>query len=213
MVLEILHWYFKGRLEELSTIMAGELNGDNESQEKDDMDLDEKSKLAYRTGEMDIDECYHQVRFSENNKLVKNIGKVVRDLRNLGFTSMTEDAYASVIFLLLKVSEHVFHFGHTCPAYFCSPPHQLFSFFSPQYPIVHSLFQISAHFLLLFSLYVTHLWVPSKYSCMHGRLKFIIWLVMITGVLFWNPLNDGYRLYCCLCVILSPRLPPNKVII
>lgn len=84
--------------------MAGELNGDNESQEKDDMDLDEKNKLAYRSGEMDIDECYHQVRFSENNKLVKNIGKVVRDLRNLGFTSMTEDAYASVIFLLLKVS-------------------------------------------------------------------------------------------------------------
>jgi hypothetical protein len=104
MFLEILHWYFKGRLEELSTIMAGELNGDSESQEKDDMDLDEKSKLAYRTGEMDIDECYRQVRFSENNKLVKNIGKVVRDLRNLGFTSVTEDAYASVIFLLLKVS-------------------------------------------------------------------------------------------------------------
>jgi len=104
MFLEILHWYFKGRLEELSTIMAGELNGDSESQEKDDKDLDEKSKLAYRTSEMDIDECYHQVRFLENNKLVKNIGKVVRDLRNLGFTSMTEDAYASVIFLLLKVS-------------------------------------------------------------------------------------------------------------
>ncbi|KAE8023227.1 hypothetical protein FH972_008953 [Carpinus fangiana] len=103
---EILHWYFKGRLEELSTIMAGELNGDNESQEKDDMDLDEKNKLAYRTGEMDIDECYLQVRFSENNKLVKNIGKVVRDLRNLGFTSMTEDAYASVIFLLLKAKVH-----------------------------------------------------------------------------------------------------------
>lgn len=103
---EILHWYFKGRLEELSTIMAGELNGDNEFQEKDDMDLDEKSKLAYRTGEMDIDECYHQVRFSENNKLVKNIGKVVRDLRNLGFTSMTEDAYASAIFLLLKAKVH-----------------------------------------------------------------------------------------------------------
>ncbi|XP_062161873.1 anaphase-promoting complex subunit 2-like [Alnus glutinosa] len=106
MFLEILHWYFKGRLEELSTIMAGELNGDSESQEKDDMDLDEKSKLAYRTGEMDIDECYHQVRFSENNKLVKNIGKVVRDLRNLGFMSMTEDAYASVIFLLLKAKVH-----------------------------------------------------------------------------------------------------------
>lgn len=38
-----------------------------------------------------------------DNKLVRNIGMVVHNLRNLGFTSMTEDAYASAIFLLLKV--------------------------------------------------------------------------------------------------------------
>ena len=99
---EILHCYFKGRLEELSTIMDGEYEDDNESDDKDDMDLDEKNKVSYR-GEMDIDECYQRRKFLENNKLVKNIGKVVRDLRNLGFTSMAEDAYASAIFLLLKV--------------------------------------------------------------------------------------------------------------
>lgn len=205
MFLEILHWYFKGRLEELSTIMAGELNGDNEFQEKDDMDLDEKSKLAYRTGEMDIDECYHQVRFSENNKLVKNIGKVVRDLRNLGFTSMTEDAYASAIFLLLKVSMCSILVIHV---QLISVHLQIVSFPSFFSPISYCTvsFQIFTHF---FFLYVTHLWVPSKYSCMHGRLKYIIWLVMITGVLFWSPLNDGYRLYCCLCVTLSPH-PPTK---
>ncbi|KAF3954659.1 hypothetical protein CMV_020024 [Castanea mollissima] len=98
---EILHWYFKGRLEELSTIMGGEFY-DDESQDKDEMDLDEKSKISYRTGEMDIDECSHQGKFLENNKLVKNIGKVVRDLRSLGFTSMTEDAYSCAIFLLLN---------------------------------------------------------------------------------------------------------------
>ncbi|OMO71854.1 hypothetical protein COLO4_27998 [Corchorus olitorius] len=101
---EILRWYFKGRLEELSTIMGGELNEENECQDRDEMDLDDKSKC--RIGEMDIDECYRQDKFSENNKLVKNIGKVVRDLRNLGFTSMTEDAYASAIFLLLKDKVH-----------------------------------------------------------------------------------------------------------
>ncbi|KAG6654241.1 hypothetical protein CIPAW_05G131900 [Carya illinoinensis] len=103
---EILHCYFKGSLEELSTIMAGEIDDENESQEKDDMYLDEKSKISYRTGRMEIDESCPQVRFSENNKLVKNIGKVVRDLRSLGFTSMTEDAYASAIFLLLKAKVH-----------------------------------------------------------------------------------------------------------
>lgn len=101
---EVLHWYFKGRLEELSTIMDGEVNEENECRDRDEMDLDEKSK--YRTGEMDIDECYPQVKFSENSKFVRNIGKVVRDLRNLGFTSMTEDAYASAIFLLLKDKVH-----------------------------------------------------------------------------------------------------------
>jgi anaphase-promoting complex subunit 2 len=53
---------------------------------------------------MDLDESCLQGKFTENNNLVKNIGKVVRDLRSLGFTSMTEDAYASAIFLLLKVS-------------------------------------------------------------------------------------------------------------
>lgn len=90
-------------LEELSTIMADDCEDDNESNDKDDMDLDEKNKLHYRTGDMDVDGRYHQNRLLHNSKVVKNIGIVVRDLRNLGFTSMAEDAYASAIFLLLKV--------------------------------------------------------------------------------------------------------------
>lgn len=101
--LVILHWYFKRRLEELSTIMDGEFH-DDVSQNKDGMDLDEKGKTCNKVGEMDVDECYNNHRFSENSRLVKNIGKVVLDLRSLGFTSMAEDAYASAIFLLLKVS-------------------------------------------------------------------------------------------------------------
>ncbi|KAE8726310.1 Anaphase-promoting complex subunit 2 [Hibiscus syriacus] len=101
---KVLHFYFKGRLDELNTIMDGELNEENEQRDRDEMDLDEKIK--YRTGEMDIDKCYSHDKFPENNKLVKNIGKVVRDLRNLGFTSMTEDAYASAIFMLLKAKVH-----------------------------------------------------------------------------------------------------------
>ncbi|XP_014494749.1 anaphase-promoting complex subunit 2 [Vigna radiata var. radiata] len=97
----ILHWYFKRKLEELSTIMDEEFC-DDASQNKDGMDLDEKGKICNKVGEMDVDECYNDHRFSENSRLVKNIGKVVLDLRNLGFTSMAEDAYASAIFLLLK---------------------------------------------------------------------------------------------------------------
>ncbi|KAL3501441.1 hypothetical protein ACH5RR_035890 [Cinchona calisaya] len=99
---EILHWYFKGRLEELSTIMEEDDENDNELKVEDDMDVDERSKLAFQSGDMDVDGCHHHRRFSENNKLVKNIGMVVRNLRSLGLTSMAEDAYASAIYLLLK---------------------------------------------------------------------------------------------------------------
>ncbi|XP_045814151.1 anaphase-promoting complex subunit 2-like isoform X1 [Trifolium pratense] len=97
----ILHWYFKRRLEELSTMVDVEFT-DDVSPNKDGMDLDEKGKVCNKDGEMDVDECYSDRRFSENSRLVKNIGKVVLDLRSLGFTSMADDAYASAIFLLLK---------------------------------------------------------------------------------------------------------------
>jgi len=83
--------------------MDGEFT-DDVSQNKDDMDLDEQGKICNKDGEMDVNECYNDRRLSENSKMVKNIGKVVIDLKSLGFTSMAEDAYASAIFLLLKVS-------------------------------------------------------------------------------------------------------------
>ncbi|XP_010488710.1 PREDICTED: anaphase-promoting complex subunit 2-like [Camelina sativa] len=98
---EILHWYFKERLEELSAIMDGD---SIEEREDDCMDLDEK--LRYKNGEMDVDEGYAQGKRLGHDKLVKNIGKVVRDLRSIGFTSMAENAYASAIFLLLKAKVH-----------------------------------------------------------------------------------------------------------
>lgn len=98
---EILHWYFKERLEELSAIMDGD---GIEEQEDDCMDLDEK--LRYKNGEMDVDEGCSQGKRLGHDKLVKNIGKVVRDLRSIGFTSMAENAYASAIFLLLKAKVH-----------------------------------------------------------------------------------------------------------
>ncbi|GAB2280248.1 anaphase-promoting complex subunit 2 [Dionaea muscipula] len=99
---EVLHWYFKGRLEELSTLMDGDSANDSDTQDADAMDLDVKSKPFGSGADMDIDRYYYPRKITENSKLVNNIGKVVRELRDLGFTSMTEDAYASAIFLLLK---------------------------------------------------------------------------------------------------------------
>ncbi|KAK9750744.1 hypothetical protein RND81_02G218500 [Saponaria officinalis] len=94
----ILHQFFKKKLEELSTF----IDGGCQSKEDLNMDLGEKCKSTDEAGEMDIDEHYQLKKLSENNLLVKNIGRVVQDLRSLGFTSMTEDAYASAIFFLLK---------------------------------------------------------------------------------------------------------------
>lgn len=98
---EILRWYFKSMLEELSTI-AEDGNYDCQSHDRDDMDVDVESKLPNRDIDMVMDGCSQQKRPLEDSELVKNIGIVVRDLRNLGFISLTEDAYASAIFLLLK---------------------------------------------------------------------------------------------------------------
>jgi len=104
MLLAILHQYFKGRLEELSTLMDGSCQNGDGFHDKENMDLDDRFKISSGGGAMDIDEHYNLKKLSENSLLVKNIGKVVQNLRSFGFTSMTEDAYASAIFLLLKVS-------------------------------------------------------------------------------------------------------------
>ncbi|KAL2226160.1 UNVERIFIED_CONTAM: Anaphase-promoting complex subunit 2 [Sesamum indicum] len=97
---DVLRWYFKGRLEELSAMMARGSENDSELHEDDGMDLDCK------TAEMDIDGTHHHKSTLGNSKLVRNIGVVVRDLRGLGLTSIAEDAYASAIFLLLKAKVH-----------------------------------------------------------------------------------------------------------
>lgn len=82
--------------------MAGESKDHVDPQDNDEMDVDEKNKTPFKSGGMDIDGGLHGD--CSENKMVKNIGKVVRDLRGLGFISMAEDAYASAIFLLLKVN-------------------------------------------------------------------------------------------------------------
>ncbi|KAK1379565.1 Anaphase-promoting complex subunit 2 [Heracleum sosnowskyi] len=104
---QILHWYFKGRLEELNTSLDGEYQGLDRSQDEEDMDLDNKNKFLHEKSDTGSDKSY-QGKSLENSKLVKNIGKVVHDLRSLGFTSLAEDAYASAIFMLLKAKVNEF---------------------------------------------------------------------------------------------------------
>ncbi|CAA0828665.1 Anaphase-promoting complex subunit 2 [Striga hermonthica] len=92
---DILQWYFKRQLEELSAMTVTGCEQDNKLHIDDGMDL----------GQMDIDGT-HTHRTILGSNLIRNIGKVVRDLRSLGFTSMAEDAYASAMFLLLKAKVH-----------------------------------------------------------------------------------------------------------
>ncbi|KAJ1696600.1 hypothetical protein LUZ63_005112 [Rhynchospora breviuscula] len=85
---DVLRIYFKKKLEELNSMMA---DGDND-------------ELEINTDNFPNDADYSHMDTSmyECNGLVMQIGKVVSDLRSLGFTSMAEDAYSSAIFLLLK---------------------------------------------------------------------------------------------------------------
>ncbi|KAG8082418.1 hypothetical protein GUJ93_ZPchr0014g47257 [Zizania palustris] len=97
---EILNVYFKKKLEELNIMMAGSDGNDPFGNH----DLFERSNTSAWQSQMDIDG--QEPVISESINLVKNIGKVVRDLRYLGFTSMTEDAYSSAIIWLLKSKVH-----------------------------------------------------------------------------------------------------------
>ncbi|PNT61322.1 hypothetical protein BRADI_5g13780v3 [Brachypodium distachyon] len=92
---EILNIYFKKKLEELNTMMDGSDETDLACHE-----LFGRSKVSAWDSKMDIDG--QETVISESGNLVRNIGKVVRDLRCLGFTSMTEDSYSSAIIWLLK---------------------------------------------------------------------------------------------------------------
>ncbi|KAJ1405816.1 Anaphase-promoting complex subunit 2 [Sesbania bispinosa] len=78
--------------------MDGEFH-DDASQDKDGMDLDEKGNCCNKVGvKWMLMSAITIIGFSENSRLVKNIGKVVLDLSKSGFTSMAEDAYASANF-------------------------------------------------------------------------------------------------------------------
>ncbi|XP_078171953.1 anaphase-promoting complex/cyclosome 2 [Carex rostrata] len=85
---DILRIYFKKKLEELNSMIA---DGDN-------------YELAtnIHDSQNDADFYHMDTSMCECNGLVMQIGKVVSDLRSLGFTSMAEDAYSFAIFLLLK---------------------------------------------------------------------------------------------------------------
>ncbi|CAN6249126.1 unnamed protein product [Urochloa humidicola] len=91
---EILNVYFKKKLEELNIIMAGSY----ESDQLGNHELFKSSDTSDLHSGMDID----GQEVSESSCLVKSIGKVVCNLRCLGFASMTEDAYSSAIIWLLK---------------------------------------------------------------------------------------------------------------
>ncbi|XP_047064120.1 anaphase-promoting complex subunit 2-like [Lolium rigidum] len=97
---EILNVYFKKKLEELNTLMDG--SGDNDQLASHE--FSGGSNVSAWDSKMDIDS--QETIISESGNLVKSIGKVVRDLRCLGFTSMTEDSYSSAIIWLLKSKVH-----------------------------------------------------------------------------------------------------------
>ncbi|PKA53427.1 Anaphase-promoting complex subunit 2 [Apostasia shenzhenica] len=93
---KLLQLYFKHKLEELNTIVDGDSEDGCDS-------LHNERILKYdKLDEMNIDESNYDSVLTKNNCLVKSIGRVVLDLRNIGFKAITEDAYAFSIFQHLK---------------------------------------------------------------------------------------------------------------
>ncbi|KAL5731192.1 hypothetical protein ACHQM5_003946 [Ranunculus cassubicifolius] len=80
----ILRFYFMKKFEEFGTMISANDYDAQANRANDGMGIDERTKFS-------------------SEYVVKNIGKVVLDLRSLGFTSITEEAYASSIFSLLKL--------------------------------------------------------------------------------------------------------------
>lgn len=109
---EVLHLYFKARLEEFRAAVEkkkkernpGDCIDDNETETVksgssgliDEMEVDDLNAL-----EADIEYCE-----VVDNIWISKVGHVVHNLKELGFTAMTEDAYASAIFSLLNARVH-----------------------------------------------------------------------------------------------------------
>ncbi|XP_020521064.1 anaphase-promoting complex subunit 2 isoform X2 [Amborella trichopoda] len=103
---EILRLYFKERLEELSLVMS-EQNEDGDKLLFPDKNRTESNYKHFYSAIDEMDhESHHETVLFESKLVgkawISKVGKVVQDLRSLGFISMTEDAYSCAIFLLLK---------------------------------------------------------------------------------------------------------------
>ncbi|KMZ69241.1 Anaphase-promoting complex subunit 2 [Zostera marina] len=95
---DVLRSYFDQKLEYLSKLM------DTQCEEEDGGKFNDQNPVLLDSS--DVGKGYDQSFISKNYNLVTNIGRVVDDLRNLGFSSLAEDAYASAIFFLLKTRVH-----------------------------------------------------------------------------------------------------------
>lgn len=102
---DVLRSYFGQKLEYLSKLMDTQCE---DSEEEDEGKF--KDQIPSLLNSTDVGGSYDKMFISKNYNLVTNIGRVVHDLRNLGFSSLTEDAYASAIFFLLKVNDFT-HFS------------------------------------------------------------------------------------------------------
>lgn len=109
---EVLHLYFKARLEEFRVAVEKKKKERNPKDFIDDNETETvKSGSSGLIDEMEVDDLNGLEADSEccegiDNIWISKVGHVVHNLKELGFTAMTEDAYASAIFSLLNARVH-----------------------------------------------------------------------------------------------------------
>ncbi|KAH9321998.1 hypothetical protein KI387_016637, partial [Taxus chinensis] len=105
---EILHLYFKARLEEFTESVEKKTEETNQGDSTEDNEMETiQNGSSGLIDEMEVDDSNESETCSEYCEVIdkgwiSKVGRVMHNLRELGFTSMTEEAYASAIFSLLK---------------------------------------------------------------------------------------------------------------
>eukprot|EP01018_Ginkgo_biloba_P025515 Gb_09164 [translate_table: standard] len=106
---EVLHLYFKARLEEFTATVEKKDKESNIGDCIENSEMETMQKSSDSSDEMEVDDANEpETACTElsGDTWVSKVGCVVHNLRELGFTAMTEDAYASAIFSLLKTKVH-----------------------------------------------------------------------------------------------------------
>ncbi|XP_057859859.1 anaphase-promoting complex subunit 2 isoform X2 [Cryptomeria japonica] len=111
-LLTTLPKHFSARLEEFTEAVEKKTDETNQRDSIEDNEMETiQNSSSGLIDEMEVDDANEPETCGEYGEVISKtwiskVGHIVHNLRELGFSSMTEDAYASAIFSLLKTKVH-----------------------------------------------------------------------------------------------------------